>query len=140
MAKNNPSKKLTQSIALSAVEFIYLFLSLVLIYPTSYFDPTEKVFSTGFCASTVVYAFGILYPLITRFIKGEISADKRIRIANIVIMTFALLSIALVTLYYLDVLKYSFVVWFAYGTSLFTAAPSLFSFVVSAREYINAAA
>lgn len=138
--KNAKTKKLTQSIALSAVEFVYLFLSLVFIWPKNYLleNPNggDSSYSTGFGAATIVYAFGILYPLVTRFLKGEVSANKRIRKANIAILSLAFLSICTCVIY-MNIWKNEMLVWLTYGLAVFTAAPSLFSFVVSAREYIN---
>lgn len=124
------------AIVLGSLDFVYLAASLILINPQIYFDSTHAAFSGGYAASGVVYAFGIIFPIWARLIKGDVPNNKLLRIADISALVFAILDLLGILVYFiLDV--GGWVAWLSYIMALLTSAPSIFSIILSAREYVS---
>ena len=135
MATNNGNDN-QRVIVLSFFDFVYLFISLVLLHPDIYYNVELECFEGGYTAATIVYLLGILYPLLSKFITGTGEDDKLLRIADIATLAFGLLSLcAIIVRYALSVGNW--IVWFAYAMAVLTAAPSLFSLIRASRRYIG---
>lgn len=132
---NIEDKEKQKAIVLALLDFLYLLLSLVLIYPGTYLNNTGDRFVGGFAAAASVYALGILYPVIAKLIKGEAARPRLSRVADIVGMLCSVLTVLFVVIYFtMD--AHNWTVWAAYVAAGFAGAPSLFSLVVTAKEYI----
>ena len=124
-----------QAIALGALDFLYLFASLVLINPYHYRD-SQNLITWGYGASAIVYSFGIIFPFISRLYKGDVPGNKLLRIADIVALLLSILSLCGVLIYYVWSTP-NWVAWISYIAAGLTCVPSFFSIILAAREYIN---
>lgn len=132
LANNNKH----QAIILSSIDFLYLFASLVLINPSLYRDAQSSTFVGAYCASAIVYAFGVIFPFWSRLIKGDVPENKLLRIADILAFVFAALSLCGVLMYFIWHVG-NWMAWFSYIMAVLTAVPSFFSVILAAREYIG---
>lgn len=128
-------KETNRAIALGALDFLYLFASLVLINPQHYRD-SQNLIAWGYGASAIVYSFGIICPFISRLFKGDIPDNKYLRIADIISLLFSIISLCGVLIYYVLTTP-NWVAWLSYIAAGITCVPSFFSVVFAAREYIE---
>lgn len=125
-----------QAIVLGSIDFVYLFASLILINPALYRDSQSGTFIGAYGASAIVYAFGVIFPLWSRLIKGDVPENRLLRIADISALVFAVLSFCGILIYYIWNVGNG-MAWFSYIMAVLTAGPSIFSVILAAREYIN---
>ena len=125
-----------QAIVLGTIDFVYLFASLILINPDLYRDSQSGTFIGAYGTSAIVYAFGVIFPLWSRLIKGDVPENRLLRITDISALVFAVLSFCGILIYYIWNVG-NWVVWLSYIMAVLTAGPSIFSVILAAREYIN---
>lgn len=125
-----------QAVVLGTIDFMYLFAALILINPHLYYVSQSSTFNGGYGASAIVYAFGIIFPIWSRLIKGDVPENRLLRIADILALIFAILSFGGILIYYF-LHTGNWMAWFSYIMAVLTTGPSLFSVILAAREYIN---
>lgn len=124
------------AIVLGSLDFVYLMASLILINPQIYFDTAKNIFSSGYGAAGVVYAFGIIFPILAKIIKGDVPRNKLLRIADVAALIFAFLDLFGLLIYF-EWKVGNWVGWISYVMAVLTAAPSFFSIILGAREYVS---
>lgn len=132
---NIDDKEKQKAIALAGLDFLYLLLSLVLIHPDIYIDSQGARYTGGYAAAAIVYALGIFYPLLSKLIKGEAAKRKMSRVADI-ISFLGLIGLASTIAIYFVLEAENWFVWASYVSAVLSGAPSLFSLLIVAREYI----
>ena len=132
---SNNKNEVRQAIVIGVLDFLYLFASLILINPSLYVDEESGRFISAYGTSAVVYALGVLFPLLSRLIKGDVSENILLRIADILVLISSVLSICSILIYYIWSEQNKWV-YFSYIMAILTALPSLFSAILAAREYI----
>lgn len=125
-----------QAIVLGTIDFVYLFASLILINPDLYRDSQSSTFISAYGTSAIVYAFGVIFPLWSRLIKGDVPENRLLRITDMSALVFAILSFCGILIYYIWNVG-NWMVWLSYIMAVLTAGPSIFSVILAAREYIN---
>ena len=125
-----------QAIVLGTIDFVYLFASLILINPDLYRDSQSGTFISAYGTSAIVYAFGVIFPLWSRLIKGDVPENRLLRITDMSALVFAILSFCGILIYYIWNVG-NWMVWLSYIMAVLTAGPSIFSVILAAREYIN---
>ncbi len=125
-----------QAIVLGTIDFVYLFASLILINPDLYRDSQSGMFIGAYGTSAIVYAFGVIFPLWSRLIKGDVPENRLLRITDILALVFAILSFCGILIYYILNVG-NWMVWLSYIMAVLTAGPSIFSVILATREYIN---
>lgn len=133
---SNKENKNQLAIVLGILDFIYLFASIILINPGLYLDTENGTYMFGYGTSALVYTFGIIFPFLAKVIKGDKPDSHFLRAADIFALAFAVLSFCGILIYYIWHAE-NWVAWFSYIMALLTSGPSLFSVILSAREYIN---
>ena len=125
-----------QAIVLGTIDFVYLFASLILINPDLYRDSQSGTFISAYGTSAIVYAFGVIFPLWSRLILGDVPENRLLRITDMSALVFAILSFCGILIYYIWNVG-NWMVWLSYIMAVLTAGPSIFSVILAAREYIN---
>lgn len=132
---DNKNEK-TRDIVLGAIDFLYSFSALVLINPSLYYDSATQTYTGGYTASAIVFVFGIICPIFSRLIKGDIPKNKLLRIADALALLFSILAFCGIMLY--SILKTgSWVIWASYILAALASGSSLFSLILALREYMR---
>lgn len=89
------------ALVIAIFNFIYLFLSVILLAPRTYLNDNGASFLPAYGAASTVYSLGIIYNFLQElFSPTDNSSIVMERIINVLELSFALLNIGCVSLYY----------------------------------------
>lgn len=130
MSNSSSSSKLV----LAVINFIYLLISVVLLFPIMYYVPNStSSFTSAYGFASSMYSLGALYGAFEK-ILSSLSLKRWEKIINIVVIALVIIHMALVVIYYAISYNVS-VIWASYICICCIAGIAFFQAVVATIIY-----
>lgn len=124
-------------LVLVIIDFAYLLLSTILLFPKLYFNSTENVYYSTYGAACVVYSVGVLYGFFDKLLSQKDSfPEKRHRIIGAINIALSVSIIAIILIYYYLTAR-PFLLYFVYAFVVIIGMLPLYEAVVLTIDFVK---